>query len=55
MSECMVVTNKLAVEYGRGSKARKGHILDQVCELNPWHRSHARKALKQALVLRTVK
>ncbi len=55
MSQRKAVTKKLAVEYGRGSKARKGHILDQVCELNRWHRSHARKALKQALVLRPVK
>jgi hypothetical protein len=55
MSERRAVTKKLAVEYGQGSKARKGHILDQVCELNRWHRSHARKALKQALVLRPVK
>ena len=55
MSERRAVTKKLALEYGRGSKVRKGQILDQVCELNRWHRNHARKALKQALVLRVVK
>jgi len=55
MSERRAVTKKMAVEYGRGSKVRKGQILDQLCELNRWHRSHARKALKQALVLRPVK
>jgi len=55
MSQRKAVTKKLAVEYGRGSKARKGQILDQVCELNRWHRSHARKALKQALMLQVVK
>jgi hypothetical protein len=55
MSERRAVTKKLVLEYGRGSKVRKGQILDQVCELNRWHRNHARKALKQALVLRVVK
>jgi len=55
MSERKAVTKKLALEYGRGDKARKGQILDQVCELNGWHRSHARKALKRALVLKVVK
>ena len=45
MSERKAVTKKLALEYRRGDKARKGQILDQVCELNGWHRSHARKAL----------
>lgn len=55
MSERKAVTKKLALEYRRGDKARKGQILDQVCELNGWHRSHARKALTQALVLKAVK
>ncbi|WP_167048206.1 DDE-type integrase/transposase/recombinase [Salinibacterium sp. ZJ454] len=54
MSERRAVTKKLALEYGRGDKSRKGQILDQVCELNGWHRNHARKALKQALVLKAV-
>jgi len=55
MSQRKAVTKKLAVEYGRSSKVRKGQILDQICELNRWHRSHARKALKQALVVKVVK
>jgi hypothetical protein len=55
MSERKAVTKKLALEYRRGNKARKGEILDQICELNRWHRSHARKALKQASVLKAVK
>ena len=55
MSERKAVTKKLALEYRRGNKARKGEILDQICELNGWHRSHARKALKQASVLKAVK
>ncbi|WP_404436629.1 integrase [Microbacterium aerolatum] len=55
MSERRAVTKKLALEYRRGDKVRKGQILDQICELNGWHRSHARKALTQALVLKAVK
>src|SRR5660397_167341 len=55
MSERKAVTKKLVLEYRRGNKARKGEILDQICELNRWHRSHARKALKQASVLKAVK
>lgn len=52
MSERKAVTKKLALDYRRGDRARKGQILDQVCELNGWHRAHARKALTQALVLK---
>jgi hypothetical protein len=55
MSERKAVTKKLALEYRRGDKARKGELLDQVCELNGWHRSHARKALTQALTLKVIK
>jgi len=49
MSECKAVTKKLALEYRRGNKARKGEILDQICELNRWHRGHTRKAVKPRL------
>lgn len=55
MSERKAVTKKLALDYRRGDRARKGQILDQVCDLNGWHRSHARKALTQALVLKVVR
>ena len=55
MSERKAVTKKLALEYRRGNKARKGELLDQVCAVNGWHRSHARKALKQALTLNAAK
>ena len=55
MSERKAVTKKLALEYRRSNKVRKGELLDQVCALNGWHRSHARKALKQALTLKVVK
>jgi hypothetical protein len=55
MSERKAVTKKLALEYRRGNKALRGEILDQICELNGWHRTHARKAPKQASVLKAVK
>ena len=40
MSERKAVTKKLALEYRRGNKARKAELLDQVCAVNGWHRSH---------------
>jgi hypothetical protein len=55
MSERKAVTKKLALEYRRGDKARKGELLNQICELKGWHRSHARKALKQAMTLKVIK
>ena len=55
MSERKVVTKKLALEYRRAGKARKGQILDELCRLTDWHRNHARKALKQALLLKAVR
>lgn len=54
ISERKAVAKRLALEYRRGDKALKGQILDQVCELNGWHRSHARKALQEALVPKVV-
>jgi len=55
MSERKAVTKKLALEYRHGNRARKGEILDQICELNGWHRSHVRKVLKQASVLKALR
>ena len=52
MSERKAVTKVLATEYRRGSKARKGEILDQICAVTGWHRSHARKALSLVLTIR---
>lgn len=43
VTERKAATKKLALEYRRGDKTRKGQILDQIYELNSWHRSHARK------------
>jgi hypothetical protein len=52
MSERKAVTKVLATEYRRASKARKGEILDQICAVTGWHRSHARKALSLVLTIR---
>lgn len=43
VTERKAATKKLALEYRRGDKTRKGQILDQIYKLNSWHRSHARK------------
>jgi len=34
MSERKAVTKKLALEYRRSDKARKGELMNQVCALN---------------------
>ncbi len=43
------VTKTIATRYRRASRADKGKILDELCATTGWHRSHARKALGQAL------
>ena len=49
MSQRRAVTKTIATRYRRADKAAKGVILDEVCATTGWHRSHARKALTQAL------
>ncbi len=42
------VTERLVARYAKATRAEKAVILDDLCEVNGWHRDHARKALRQA-------
>ena len=48
------VTKAIATRYKRADKVAKGVILDELCATTGWHRSHARKALTQALTPKIV-
>jgi hypothetical protein len=54
MGQRGVVTKAMATRYQRADKVAKGVILDELCAVTGWHRSHARKALTAALMPRVV-
>ncbi|MCY0905531.1 hypothetical protein [Arthrobacter sp. H14-L1] len=55
MSERRAVTKAAATRYVRSDRAGKKVILVELCALTQWHRDHASKALRRALVLKEVK
>lgn len=55
MSQRQAITKANALRYSRSSRVAKKTILDELCAVTGWHRDHARKALRQALVLKVVK
>lgn len=55
MSQRKAVTKANATRYKRANKGAKGVILDELCAMTGWHRSHARKALAAALTPRVVR
>jgi hypothetical protein len=50
LSERRAVTQAAAIRYQQATKRGKSRILDELCANTGWHRGHARKALKAALV-----
>ena len=55
MTQRRAVTNAIATRYQRAARAEKGKILDELCATTGWHRSHARKALGEALTPKAVR
>jgi hypothetical protein len=43
------VTATMTRKYRKATNGEKSLILDRLCEVNGWHRDHARKALREAM------
>jgi hypothetical protein len=55
LAQKQAVSVAIATRYKRSGKAAKGRMLDELCATTGWHRNHARKALRLALVPRFVR
>ena len=55
MSQRKAVTKTIATRYKRSKRSAKKIILDELCAITGWHRDHARKALRDALIIKKVK
>lgn len=55
LAQKQAVSVAIATRYKRSGKAAKGRTLDELCVTTGWHRNHARKALRLALVPRIVR
>lgn len=49
------VTKIIATRYDWAERASKKSILEELCAVTDWHRDHALKALRVALLLKPVK
>ncbi|WP_445167561.1 integrase catalytic domain-containing protein [Mycolicibacterium sp. Dal123E01] len=54
LAERRAITETAATRYQLARKRDKGRILDELCANTGWHRNHARKALKAALMPKVV-
>ncbi|GAB3714802.1 DDE-type integrase/transposase/recombinase [Mariniluteicoccus flavus] len=51
MGERRAVTKAMRTKYAKGTKTEKTEVLNALCTATGWHRDHARKALRAAILL----